>query len=391
MKGSDWKDNIYPSLEFLEKIREHIQENEKLFSSISSNPAFQQARMLQEKIRNIPEAPANFQSIEQLTKRDLNAAVLKKALDQIRQAVTSPHILKVDQLQQLSESTQDMIAYTLPNLETMASMSAAFAKVSKSHDAFSNLLPEYNLLKLAAFRTAEIQVLIGGVIDSSSEISELYKPLSTSLSSLSASSAFIWSSFASKSVSLQTLPKWLLEAPIIQTYQASRNVAQIINIEEEIEEEIEESITLHNERGDVLGLLENLGSEFSSIFIGAKEAVIYKRQDYVRHASVSLRELLDKLLEHLAPTEVVQKWTESADLLQKRQIHKARLKYLFRELSYGSYTDFIEKDIELILQTFYALNKGTHTLSSPFTDKTMSVLMARVEGHLLMILTAANL
>ena len=182
-----------------------------------------------------------------------------------------------------------------------------------------------------------------------------------------------------------------MEAPVIQTYEATRNFAQIASAEEDVGLEFDEPVSVHGEeRTTVAERLAVVGSEYAEVFLEAKEDLVAKNRGYVRHASVSLRELLDKLLDRLVPADVIRSWPEGAELLKKGQTHKVRLLYLFRDLSGGTYAAFVEKDIDLILQTFVALNKATHVLESPFGDDAMRVLSARIEGHLLMLLAAAE-
>ena len=283
------------------------------------------------------------------------------------------------------------------DLKSIFSNVSTASKLFEANQAsIRSLLSKYEPIKITTLETTRAKELLGGLAALSKSqipgiLSESLRPLLGSLSSLSSLSARIAQDFSEVQTSLRALPRLLLEAPIIQTYEASRSIVQLINEETETEVELDEPIEFYiAERGTMVERLKDIDKGFSEAFLGAREAIIHKRPDYVRHASTSLRELLGKLIECLVPDDLLQGWYEGADLPIQKPTRKARLRYLFREVNSSSYSVFVEKDIDCILQTFYALNEGTHSLKRPFTDQQISILMTRVEGHLLMLLMAAN-
>lgn len=282
-----------------------------------------------------------------------------------------------------------LMAPAIPSFHVSSSLLGIVAESARvKYDFLAPLLSEYNVLGPLAYRTSELQSLLGQVNFARPGILEGSRELASSLSGLSAASASVLSGFELSPTLLRSSPGWVFEAPIVQTHDASLNIAQIVSAEEDREVEATTAVANHtSERDSVVMRLHEVGPEFSEAFLGAQDALRAKNRDYIRHAAVSLRELLDKLLERLAPADEVKRWEDGPALLAKNQVHKARLMYLFRDLLSGPYADFMLKDIDLILQTFYALNKATHVLDSPYSDDVLRVLLARVEGHVLVLLT----
>jgi hypothetical protein len=349
--------------------------------------------MLMRQISGIADAYAAYKGLDRLRqKASFDDSTFRQAAELIRQT-TFPSQSAIDAAKvfSASDSVRSILKHTLPNIELSASLASTIAHIgSLKHSIQPSLMHEYEQLRVTSLRTAEIQALLSGFASTKS-LAASVRPMQSSLERLSSASAEVWKSFDTKPVALEQLSPWLRQAPVVQTYEASRNIVQLVGLEEETAVEIDEPADPPQpEFLTISDRLAQFGPEFRDAFEGAREALTTRNRDYVRHASVSLRELLDKLLDRLAPTETVKQWPHSAKLIKKGHTNKARLTYLFRELSTGPYADFVAKDTDLILQTFYALNKGTHVLDSPFGDEIMRVLVARIEGHLLILLAAAD-
>lgn len=282
-------------------------------------------------------------------------------------------------------------------LQTISKFASLLREALEANQkVFANLSSESRLFNLTATQLFQIETLMGGVRSAvtneqlTRSIALLDKTRDLSSMALSA-----WRDFAADPVvkNQRSLPLLLLKAPLIQAYEANRNTVQIIAAEEtEDELSLEAStLTYGDEANTLVERLATVDKGFAVAFLGAKEGLLGKPRDYVRHVCSSLRELMEHLISRLVPDELIEGCKEVEDLLKQRQYRKARLKYLYRNLSTDSYVLFADKDIDHILQTFYALNDGVHTLESPFSGEIMDVLMARVEGQLLLLLTVAQL
>lgn len=248
----------------------------------------------------------------------------------------------------------------------------------------------YQPLAATAVATAEMQAFIAD-IQTPLALAEWIAPLKSSLATLASASAAVWTAAPAPEAPVDpALSGWLLEAPVVQTYQASRNLVQFVTVEKSGSLETKEPPSKFQPRtGTLAERLKEVGRQFLTPYFAAQDAILSKREDYIRHAGTSLRELLDALIVHFAPDARVKSWPPSAKHL-KQTPRKARLQYLFRHVGAGAYAAFVEADIDLILQTFYALNKAVHSLGEPFTEEEMHILVTRVDGNLLMILEAAE-
>jgi hypothetical protein len=295
----------------------------------------------------------------------------------------------ISKMAQAAGSTRQLLEGASASFALSSSMTAALTRWAEIQpEAGRFYFPEYEGLKTLSLRMAEIDTVLEGFRSATAGISSNVAGLIQGVDALALSSRTIWDGFPFGSGYRHP---WVVEAPIVQPYEAARNVSQIAALEQDEEldvpEEVQPSIAPGSE---VVRRLRARGAPFADLLLAARDVVEAERTDYVRHASVSLRELLDKLLDDLAPATEVTSWTPSAQLYQDGQTNKARLLYVFRDVNAEAYTVFAEKDIEHILQTFFALNQGTHRLKSPFGRRVMQSLIARVEGHLMLLLTVAN-
>lgn len=375
--------------------------HEQIIRAMRLQPEFQSNGAWQEQIFGMAQVSASAKLMDRLgIKLTLDEEALQQISKPLQQALESSRSSVVGRLLQQSTPTSITLVGVDQSLKILSSIIEATKKISESNQAVASasssvIWANCNAIKLTAFRTFEMQGLINGVINqveaSHNKIAENLKPLAISLPSLSSLSARVLEDFSVEPTALNVASRWILESPIVQTYEAYRNVAQLLGTEEETDTVLEEPIVLYRTDSDSLvSKLAILNPDFVDIFLGAKDAIMSQNRDYMRQASVSFRELLIKLLEHLAPDELVKSYSESAKHFQKKETHRARLKYLFREVISGSYAAFIEKDIDIILQTILALNKATHSSPRPFADREMQVLVARIEGNLLMILAVAQ-
>lgn len=95
-------------------------------------------------------------------------------------------------------------------------------------------------------------------------------------------------------------------------------------------------LTLRLVETEVLGQfeseLEEVNPEFVEIWRGAKQAAETRGADWVRHFSVSLRELGTHLLHHLSPDEQVEAWTKDPkDYHQGKPTRMTRIRFIMRE------------------------------------------------------------
>ena len=125
---------------------------------------------------------------------------------------------------------------------------------------------------------------------------------------------------------------------------------------------------------------------------GARGAFDSSNPDRVRHFAVSLRELFTHVLQQLAPDDKVRQWSTSPDLFSdNRPTRKARLLFICRDISNGSFIDFIEKDIAAVLELVKLFQRATHQVIVPYTEAQLEALMIRMESSIRFMLEISQL
>lgn len=153
--------------------------------------------------------------------------------------------------------------------------------------------------------------------------------------------------------------------------------------EDELEEESEEverqvAIVLEDE---LQAMLARLDPGLVNMIKGAREALHSTNADRVRHVITSYRELNTHVLHLLSPDRAVQAWSTSPDdFANGRPTRKARLRFICRNIKHGAFDDFVDKDIETMVQVFDFLNKGTHEITSNFTESQILALKVKAES-----------
>jgi hypothetical protein len=127
-------------------------------------------------------------------------------------------------------------------------------------------------------------------------------------------------------------------------------------------------------------LVHDANPDWITLLEGAEDAFSSTNPDRVRHASVSLRELLTQILHSLAPdSEVKAKLPDDRWFYKGNPTRKARVFYILSE-KYGSdrLLDFIEKDMEAIDSLVQILQKGTHEIVSKISGNELAFIVKRV-------------
>lgn len=223
-----------------------------------------------------------------------------------------------------------------------------------------------------------------------------FASLRTATLGLSLAANNVHEQFARVPAVADLLPPWLFQAPTLEPYLATRALAitehaswEVLDRERDVEAE-----SVIRVMGDELeARLVAAGQEFLEPYQGAFSALQAQNPDWCRHASASVRELMDKLLARLAPDEDLHSHFPNPTPLQMKDgafTRRAQLQFIFRGVAVEAYAKMAEKDIDLVLATFYPANDGVHTLVPPLTKKQMWVFWRRIQGCLSTVLQAAD-
>lgn len=205
----------------------------------------------------------------------------------------------------------------------------------------------------------------------------------------------LFASFSDKPASVISLP------PIVSRYSAVEffngvRVAEAVTIESdesELDFDVEQEIHQlgENVREEAENVLEELLRKLNPDFIvplhGARQSFESTNPDKVRHVATSLRELFTHVLHALSPDDKVKDWSNSPEhYYNNRPTRRARLLYICRSLNYDQFSNFLEKDIDTVLEFLKLFQRGTHEIMPTYTDLQLRVMLIRMESTLRFLL-----
>lgn len=144
-------------------------------------------------------------------------------------------------------------------------------------------------------------------------------------------------------------------------------------------------------RTDLTRTLESRFPDLLPMALGAREVLSLRGHDYQRHYCASLRELFTHVLHRLAPDRSVREFTHNpADFHDGRPTRAARISYVCRSARHDSFREFVKKDIAAMQAMLDAFQAGTHRAAAGFKDEELDLLGVRLEGALLLLLSAVK-
>jgi len=119
------------------------------------------------------------------------------------------------------------------------------------------------------------------------------------------------------------------------------------------------------------------------LYRGAKSALKKSAPDSARHFAISLRELISHTLHLLSPDDEFSSWNRDSSLIHKgKPTRKGRLLYICREVTKGTYTKFVNADVDVTVKFINLFHEGAHSLESSFTEEQRRAMLRRAEGLL---------
>ncbi len=190
----------------------------------------------------------------------------------------------------------------------------------------------------------------------------------------------LWDAFRVGSQKLFSVPLVVTKTPSIEMYLAVHQ-AEVSTIEAEVLPEEEEFLTeIEPSVQHIRGLIASIDVQLLPLYQGAIDAIASNNVDRVRHATTSLRELFTHILHKLAPDDTFFRWNQDeSNLYNGRPTRKGRLLYICRNISYGPFITFVDRDISAALMFLDLLQKGTHAIEKPYDERQMKALLIRME------------
>ncbi|ARV57399.1 hypothetical protein BZZ01_01035 [Nostocales cyanobacterium HT-58-2] len=206
----------------------------------------------------------------------------------------------------------------------------------------------------------------------------------------------LFASFSHNPSSVISLPPIVSRYPAIEFFNAV-SIAKAVTVESEefepdfeFEEEkyqLEEDIQQETE-SILEKLLRDLNAELLIPLHGAWQSLESTNPDKVRHFATSLRELFTHVLHTLSPDEKIKAWSNSSKHYDDRgkPTRRARLLYICHSLNHEPFSDFIEKDIDAVLEFLKLFQRGTHEIIPKYTDFQLKMMLIRMESVLRFLL-----
>lgn len=171
---------------------------------------------------------------------------------------------------------------------------------------------------------------------------------------------------------------------VLESISAAESDAEVSQKEPELEQ------TKESLKTEILGQQE----EFEQLLITAgwqdlvhmwqgANAVLNSTNnpDYIRHFATSLRELLTQVIHRLAPDKEIKKWTEDKNHFHNGSpTRRTRLLYICRSINHDIFYEFVEEDVDSVLELMSSFNRATHTPISPFNHTQVLTMQARLRA-----------
>ncbi|MYH33813.1 MAG: hypothetical protein F4133_08395 [Gammaproteobacteria bacterium] len=130
-------------------------------------------------------------------------------------------------------------------------------------------------------------------------------------------------------------------------------------------------------------VLSEFSSDVRDRWHGALFALDPKNPDAARHFCTSARELLTAILERFASDGEVHAEMPYCDLTpQGKPTRRSKIRFLLQKsgISDDAITEFVENNMENVVQLFNVCNSATHGSSGKFNQLQLHVIRARVEN-----------
>jgi hypothetical protein len=206
----------------------------------------------------------------------------------------------------------------------------------------------------------------------------------------------LFASLSNNPASVISLPPVVSQYPAVEFFNGVR-VAESVTVESadefELEAELEEEThqlekDIQQETANILEeLLGRLNVELIIPLHGARQSLASTNPDKVRHLATSLRELFTHVLHALSPDDKVKSWSNFPEHYQNgKPTRRARLLYICRSLNHDPFSDFLEKDIDAVLEFIKLFQRGTHEIIPTYTDFHLKMMLVRMESALRFLL-----
>jgi len=135
----------------------------------------------------------------------------------------------------------------------------------------------------------------------------------------------------------------------------------------------------------VLAFLSSISKDLLDRWRGALYSLNPNNPDAARHFCTSAREVITQILETKAPDEAVQSALPDCDLTQNgKPTRRSKVRYFLKLKGFSDETleEFIETDLNNVVELFHVFNHGTHGPAGKFSFVQLQAIKKRVEDGL---------
>lgn len=209
-----------------------------------------------------------------------------------------------------------------------------------------------------------------------------------SLADMTMAAEKVWSGL--NPLSIAEVSPSLLRAPTLEIYSAARALnlvrpgkASVTVALPDLESEMEIVADGFEAR------LARFDPALAEMYQGAAERIQLGGPDWARHALTSFRELSTHTLHSLAPDAEVTPWAKPEHFSRGKLTRRARMEFIFRNVSGGDLSEFMSLDIAAAAELFQVLNK-VHKKKHTITEEQFRILRNRIRGFIDMLLEASG-
>lgn len=164
------------------------------------------------------------------------------------------------------------------------------------------------------------------------------------------------------------------------------NSLEVLNLLSGVEPDSEEAIS--EQDATLIDELRKISDDLDSRWQGAVYALNPRNPDAARHFCTSAREIISQILELRAPDADVISLMPSCDKTdQGKPTRRAKLKFLLtrKGMLEDVLEEFVEQDMENIVQLFRVFNDGTHGSAGTFSFQQLNSIKKRVEDGIIFL------
>ncbi len=181
----------------------------------------------------------------------------------------------------------------------------------------------------------------------------------------------------------------LLDYPSNEYYHFNETIAAFSNIKI-----VQKSKDIEVQGADKLNhvglILCQVNSELFEMWEGASRSLQSDNPDKQRHFLISIRTIVETLLDNLAPSYKIAQWSsDPIHYHKKKPTRMARISYICRNIGNGKLVDFMTIDLQAAIEMVDFLNK-VHKRSVKITTFSLEVLQKRY-ASLVWILVMADM